>query len=302
MINQTTYQVPEAGIWDYVAEVRPKIESALLLYQPTPFVSAQSRFDEAMHYALFPGGKRLRPVLTMLGAEVVGGSGEDVLPAGSAVEYLHNSSIIFDDLPCMDNAAERRGKSALHVHYGEGLAILVAIALLNTSYKLIIDCGESNKEWAFRAHTEMVNCIEGQVGGQAIDIAKSAYPAVLGDRSKFEAMRNLKATALIRLALRLGAILSGASEQQLGVLSAFADLLGDAYQISDDIADTIEDESLLGSQRHTTFPQAYGKESAKYRVSLLAAEAKKIIKTGFGEVRPAALLCDIADYVAERSS
>lgn len=302
MINETLHQPTQAGVWTYVAEIRPQIENALLRHLPTSFLPAETRFDEALGYAMFPGGKRLRPVLTMLGAEVVGGSGLNVLGAAAAVEYLHNSSLIFDDLPCMDNAKERRGKPALHVGYGEGLAVLIALALLNASYGLVINVSQTEKEFSAIAHGEIVNCVEGQIRGQAVDIAEGSEQGIFSKQGNFEALRNLKATALIRLALRLGAIFSGASQRHLDALSAFADLLGDAYQISDDIADVIEDEALLDNGRQTTFPVASGKESAKSRVISLSEEAKGIIKSEFGSGGPAGLLCDIADYVASRSA
>jgi geranylgeranyl pyrophosphate synthase len=132
-----------------------------------------------------------------------------------------------------------------------------------------------------------------------MDIAQGSSSVVGAD---LEALRNLKATALIRLALRLGAIFSGTDQHHLEVLSAFADLLGEAYQISDDIADVLEDQILVEEGRHTTYAAAFGKEKAQGRVLTLAAEAKDLIRSEFGHSKPAALLCDLADYLVERSA
>src|SRR5436853_2132599 len=263
MINRKTSRSTSAGIWEYVAQVKPEIESALLQHLPVSLLPSQSGFDEALHYAMFPGGKRLRPALTMLAAEAVGGCRSDVLRAAVAVEYLHNSSLIFDDLPCMDNAVERRGKPTLHQRYGEGLAVLVAIALLNASYRLFVNCEDTKSAATLLALGEIVNCIEGQIRGQTLDIAQSASNIVLAE---LETVRNLKATALIRLALRLGPILTGTDQHHLEVLSAFADLLGEAYQLSDDITDVLEDRTMMEDRRPTTFAVAFGGENAQKRV------------------------------------
>src|SRR6201999_960594 len=117
--------------------------------------------------------KRLRPILTILGAELVGGKAESVLPASVAVEFVHTSSLIFDDLPCMDNANKRRGKTSLHEKFGEGLAILVALGFLNASYGLVFVNHHGLPERAMQAHAEIVECVgaAGMIGGQAVDLA-----------------------------------------------------------------------------------------------------------------------------------
>src|SRR5207237_7168343 len=124
-------------LWQYVEKYRPSIEKSLREHLPLAPPKIETKFNEAVEYALFSGGKRLRPVLTLLGAELFGGKPEIILPAASAVEFIHTSSLIFDDLPCMDNSPERRGKTSLHEKFGEGLAILVAIGFLNSAYSLV---------------------------------------------------------------------------------------------------------------------------------------------------------------------
>jgi geranylgeranyl diphosphate synthase type II len=115
MTEETKQNVSEqAGLWHYVEKYKPQIETELQNFLPLAPSQIETEFNKALEYALFPGGKRLRPVLTLLGAEVVGGNAKSVLPAAIAVEFIHSSSLIFDDLPCMDNSAERRGKISLH--------------------------------------------------------------------------------------------------------------------------------------------------------------------------------------------
>ncbi|HMS40044.1 MAG TPA: polyprenyl synthetase family protein, partial [Pyrinomonadaceae bacterium] len=126
-----------AELWQYVEKHRSQIEKSLREFLPLAPSKIETQFNEAVEYALFSGGKRLRPVLTLLGAELFGAKAETVLPAAVAGEFIHTSSLIFDDLPCMDNASERRGKTSLHEKFGEGLAVLVAIGFLNASYGLV---------------------------------------------------------------------------------------------------------------------------------------------------------------------
>ncbi|HNQ14600.1 MAG TPA: polyprenyl synthetase family protein, partial [Pyrinomonadaceae bacterium] len=169
----TGYEEKFSGLGSYVERYRPAIEAALRAHLPLAPAQIESRFNEAVEYALFSGGKRLRPVLTMLGAELVGGNAESVLPAAVAGEYIHTSSLIFDDLPCMDDAEMRRGKTSVHEKFGEGLAVLVAIGFLNASYGLVFVNHANLPERAMLAHAELVECIgaAGMVGGQAVDLA-----------------------------------------------------------------------------------------------------------------------------------
>lgn len=288
-------------LWMYVAEARPGIERALLHYLPTAPARVDQQFNEALRYALFPGGKRLRPVMTLLGAEAVGGCRQSILSAAASVEFVHTSSLIFDDLPCMDDASERRGRAALHLRYGEGLAVLVALALMNASYGLVFDRGsevEVNEGHAIRAHRELVECIgtRGMVAGQAVDLGVGGDD----DSRAFATVRNLKTSALMRLSVCLGAILSGASARQLVALSRFAAFLGEAYQISDDVLDVEEDAA---SRYSATVALAYGVADAKKQAASLVAQAKNALTVEFGpESQPVNLLCEMADYIAQRAA
>lgn len=295
----------QTDLWGYVEESRPMIERALLTHLPTAPARVETLFNDALHYALFPGGKRLRPVLSLLGAELVGGSATEILAAAVAVEYLHTSSLIFDDLPCMDNAIERRGRSPLHMRYGEGLAVLVALALMNASYGLIFAGPVKDTRSAIRAHAELVECIgaSGMVAGQSVDLAAvcrtNSVAGVM--RETDDALRNLKTSALIRLSVRVGAILCGAGETELDALSRFAALLGEAYQTGDDVLDLQEDAALTeGAARRATFALERGAHDARRRINALTSKAKSVLWAEFGETRPAQMLCQMADYIAER--
>jgi geranylgeranyl diphosphate synthase, type II len=288
------------NLWEYIEGVKPLIEKALRENLPLAPSHIETQFNEAIEYAIFPGGKLLRPVLTLLGAEIVGGKVENIVSSSAAVEFVHTSSLIFDDLPCMDNANERRGKESLHEKYGEGLAVLVAIALLNASYGLVFESTNIAAEKQIAAHKELIDCIgaSGLVGGQSVDLAVAKAGKTSISDADFESIRNLKTSSLMRLALRVGAILSGADYLQLNALSRFAELLGDAYQMSDDLIDLNEDLE----HQQDTFALKQGISEAKFRVKSLIEDAKEVLRGEFGNTSPCNLLCALADYIAERKS
>ena len=295
----------DADLWQYVAKYKTPIEDSLRKFLPLAPPNIESEFNEALEYALFPGGKRLRPVLTLLGAEIVGGDAKAVLPSAVAVEFVHSSSLVFDDLPAMDNSPERRGKSSLHEKYGEGLAILVALGLLNASYGLIFVNHQNLPQRAIEAHAELIECIgaAGMVGGQSIDLAmaKTADSGVAAPPDfAFETNRNLKTSALIRLALRVGAILAGADDSQLNSLSRFAGLLGDAYQLGDDLLDLQEDDHVFETQK--TFALNSGRETAERHLKSLVDEARKVLSENFAPSPARNHLAQLAEYLAERKS
>jgi len=292
-------------LWQYVERHKPRIENSLREYLPLAPARIETKFNEAVEYALFSGGKRLRPVLTLLGAELVGGKSEMILPSAAAVEFVHTSSLIFDDLPCMDNSNERRGKTSLHEKYGEGLAILVALGLLNASYSLVFVGNNDSPERAIEAHAEIVECVgaSGMVGGQSVDLAfaKGASGVNFSDDDyNFESVRNLKTSALMRLALRVGAILAGAKHSELAHLSRFAALLGDGYQLSDDLIDLKEDEEIFATKK--TFAINQGEDAAQLKLRNLISEAKQNLIDNFPANDARSCLIQLADYLAERKA
>ncbi len=293
-----------AELWQYVERHRPEIEKSLREHLPLAPPKIETQFNEAVEYALFSGGKRLRPVLTLLGAQLFGGKPEIIMPAAVAGEFIHTSSLIFDDLPCMDNAPERRGKTSLHEKFGEGLAILVAIGFLNASYALVFVNHANLPERAMLAHAEIVECIgaSGMIGGQSVDLARAkGEGAGEGANYNFESVRNLKTSALMRLSLRVGAILAGASHFDLVTLSRFAELLGDAYQLSDDLIDLEEDDVIFGDEQKT-FAISQGKQTADLQLKKITEEAKRTLIDNFLPSEARSCLIQLTDYLTERKA
>jgi geranylgeranyl pyrophosphate synthase len=232
-------------LWNYFFQHRPAIDKSIEHELPTAIPGIETQFDEAVHRAIFPGGKRIRPMITLLGAELFGGSVEKALSAAVAVEFVHTSSLIFDDLPGMDDASHRRGEMSLHKRYSEGLATLVAISYLNTSYRLVAASEHLDRDQVVAAITEIVDCVgpAGMVAGQSLDLhIRGANHVPTAEKQR---LQNLKTSALIRLSLILGAIFAGADAESIQSLKRFALILGDAYQKSDDLLDLNEDEKYV---------------------------------------------------------
>lgn len=294
-------KISGTGLWQFAEKHRPRIEHSLDENLPLAPATVETRFNEAVRYAVFPGGKRLRPMLTLLGAELFSGDTGNVLHAAAAVEFIHTSSLIFDDLPCMDNSQNRRGQLSMHEKFGEGLSNLVAIGFLNQSYRLVTLHEGVKSRRSVDAVLEIVDCVgpAGMVGGQSVDlmIATEAECKICAV-NKFGAIQNLKTSSLIRLALRLGAILSGAKGGELETLSLFAESLGQAYQISDDIIDIEQDGSLSGKVHHSN-----GNGAAAPSPNALAEaieRAKAILTDNFAPCEARNCLSQLVDYVAAR--
>ncbi len=231
----------------------------------------------------------MRPCLTLLGAEIVGGLPDDIFHLATITEFIHTSSLIFDDLPCMDNSPKRRGRDSLHMVYGEGLAILVAIGLLNASYDLVYFDLNFPVDTILNIQAEIVESIgaNGMVGGQSIDIAfsRSTNPKS-DDHTQQEKLKNLKTSALIKLSLLMGAIAAKASDKELQSLSEFAYLMGNAYQMRDDFIDQEEDkqkpENIINFKEH---------------LSEIVEESKSILISNYVDNRARSCLLDFADVI-----
>lgn len=296
----TSQRAEHLELWMYLDAHRDAIEKQLEGNVPAVPVEVGTHFNEAAEYALFSGGKRLRPLLTLLGCEIVGGNPRMVLPAAAASEFIHTSSLIFDDLPSMDDAPERRGKESLHEKFGEGLAVLVGLAFLSDAYGLISRCEEASPETKGAAILEMIECVgpHGMIGGQAADLAL----AVSGVTERVsEDVRNLKTSALMRLTLVVGAILGGGTPTQLECLREFAILLGEAYQLSDDLLDLEEDSKIFSG---TSKPMGLegGIEELKAALHEKVEKAKDRLSSGFAESTPRTCLLQVADYLSSRES
>ena len=232
---------------------------------------------EAMRYSLLAGGKRLRPVLTQAFCELCGGTAEQALPFAAAVEMVHTYSLIHDDLPCMDNDDFRRGKPTNHRVYGEAKAVLAGDALLTAAFSHLASA-QLPAQQIVQAVSVLSQCAGelGMVGGQVLDM--DAETRECTEREVYE-IQSRKTGALISAACRLGVIAAGGSQAQQDAAGAYADAVGLAFQIEDDILDVVGDAQKLGKAvgvdgKKNTFVRLYGVEKCR---QMIASETEKAV-------------------------
>ena len=266
------------------------------------------RLRDSMNYSLLAGGKRLRPVLCMSGAELFGMNPERVMPMAAAFEMVHTASLIHDDLPCMDNDTLRRGKPTNHVVYGETLALLAGDALFLYAFETALD-GLIKEGIAPERCAAAVSLFSkalgpsGICGGQVLDTDEASR---LDDSDFVTQIASMKTMVLIRAALASGAILAGADGEDLHCIMNYGRCTGIAFQVADDILDCVGDQAQMGKtlgkdaqQGKRTYVQAYGLDGARRILHDLTCEAADSIAR-FGQ--KAEFLRLLALYLENRTN
>ena len=262
----------------------------------------QKELLDAMRYSLLAGGKRIRPLLLMKFCETSGGDRAAALPAACGIEMLHTYSLIHDDLPCMDNDDLRRGKPTCHKAFGETNAVLAGDALQSAAYFSVLSAPVTPERTAAMAKTLAYAAAEqGMCGGQYLDTSKEGLPVT--EEELYEIHR-LKTGALLRAACVMGVQCAGGTPEQVSAAEAFAMNLGLAFQIRDDVLDTISTEDELGkpigsdaAEKKMTFVSLLGIEECGRLVHLHTEKAKKAIAGHFADTE---FLCWLADLLADR--
>lgn len=271
-------------------EKAEKIEAVIAGYLPKE-EGYQKRVEEAMNYSILAGGKRLRPMLLKETFDMFGGKGRIAEPFMAAIEMVHTYSLVHDDLPCMDNDEYRRGRKTTHVVYGEGMAVLAGDGLLNfafeTAVKAFLLAGEGEMEKIAKALAVFAGKagIYGMIGGQTADIeAENAEDEATEELLLF--IHEHKTAALIQSAMMTGAILAGASAEEIEKVEKCAYNIGLAFQIQDDILDVTGSLETLGKEtgsdeknKKTTYVTLKGMEEAKKEVKRLSEEAVAIVSS-----------------------
>ena len=203
---------------------------------------------EAMTYACAAGGKRIRPVLTMEFCRLTCGETARALPFAAAVEMIHSYSLIHDDLPCMDNSPMRRGKPAVHMAFGENMAVLAGDALLNRAFEILLrpsECGAVTAKQTLAAASALAEAagIAGMVGGQTIDLRYEGQPV---DLSLLETLQRGKTAALLIASCVMGAIIGGGTPEQIEAARQYGENIGLCFQIVDDILDVTSTPEQMG--------------------------------------------------------
>jgi len=254
---------------------------------------------EAMRYSVMAGGKRLRPMLALYAYAANDKDPLDIIKPACALEYIHTYSLIHDDLPCMDDDDLRRGKPTVHKKFSEAIAVLAGDALHAYAFELLGTAGES------RIVSEVAQAIgtSGMLGGQICDIMAENKAVSLDE---IERIHSRKTGALIRVSLRIGAILGGMNEKDLEYLTRYGEKLGLAFQIMDDILDVIGETGVMGktvgkdnADGKATYPRVAGLKQSEKIARELVDSAKKDIRN---MIRPFKVFEMLSDLVISRRS
>ncbi len=263
--------------------VEPALDRALPSEDAWP-----ETIHRAVRYSLFAGGKRIRPVLALAAGEAVGGVREEVMPLACAVEMIHTYSLVHDDLPAMDDDDLRRGQPTSHRVFGEAVAILAGDALLTRAFHLLSEIPPDWDETRIRRRLEATAVLgeasgtTGLIGGQVMDL-ESEGRAI--DAASLEALHRAKTGALLSACVRGGAILGGAGEADLTLLTRYGAAIGLAFQVVDDILDTTEGAEQLGKTAgkdeaagKATYVSVHGLERAREMATALRREALEALE------------------------
>lgn len=250
-----------------------------------PETNPQAKVLEAMRYSLEAGGKRIRPLLVLAFCRACGGDVQKALKPALAIEMIHTYSLIHDDLPAMDDDDYRRGRLSCHKAFDEATAILAGDALNVLPFELLSTDTTLPAETRVSLIAELANAAgaEGMIGGQVIDIANETRTDV--DQNNLVNMYAHKTGALIRVACTMGCMVAGANDKMLTAATEYAQRLGLAFQIVDDILDVTGTPELLGkpigsdaAHHKTTFVTLLGLEGAKAEASRLTEEALRLLE------------------------
>ena len=263
---------------------------------------------KGMEYAILNGGKRLRPFLLFVTLELLNQNIEKGIKSAIALEMIHSYSLVHDDLPALDNDDYRRGKLTTHKVFGEAEGILIGDSLLTYAFYVL-----SQKNLEFLSSEQLVNIIsktseyagiDGMIGGQMIDIQSENKKI---DLETLKYIHSHKTGKLIKLPIEIACIIANLEKDKREVLEEYADLIGLAFQVKDDILDvegTFEDLGKpVGSDvdlRKATYPSILGMEESKKILNNTVEKAKEIIKTKFGEEKGKVLI-SLADFIKNRN-
>lgn len=301
--DAANFKTPPFDLTAYLAERRQLVEAALDASLP---VTYPETVYESMRYSLLAGGKRLRPILCLATCELAGGTVEMAMPTACALEMIHTMSLIHDDLPLMDDDDFRRGRLTNHKVYGEDVAVLAGDALLSYAFEYTATATQgvpADQVLQVIAGLGKAVGAAGLVGGQIVDLASEGQSNISLETLNF--IHTHKTAALLEIAVTSGAMLAGASSDMVERLARYAQNIGLAFQIVDDILDITATSEELGKSagkdlraQKATYPSLWGLEESRRRAHDLVESAKSELN-GLGSL--SLPLAAIADYIVIRT-
>lgn len=289
---------------DYLAKKKQLVEQAL---DESLQIAKPEKIYEAMRYSLLAGGKRLRPILCLATCELMSGNIDSAIPTACALEMIHTMSLIHDDLPAMDNDDYRRGKLTNHKVYGEDIAILAGDGLLSHAFEYVAlktDNVSADKIVKVIGILGKAVGAEGLVGGQVMDLSAEGNPDISAET--LTSIHRRKTGALLEACVTSGAILAGAKEDDLNRLTIYAQNIGLAFQIIDDILDITATTEELGktagkdiTAEKATYPKLWGIETSQLKAEELANQAIEQLAVYQEKALP---LRAIAEFIVKRKN
>lgn len=266
-------------IENYITQKKKLIDRALDRFLPSVKAKPQV-IHRAMRYAVFSGGKRIRPIFTIASFEVCGGGAKSILPVACAIELIHTYTLIHDDLPCMDNDDYRRGKLSCHKKFGEDIALLAGDALLTLSFQLL---SEAERLEVVREVSGRVGTY-GTIGGQVVDVKRHSARRI-AHRVELDYIASHKTGALFEVAVKVAGVFKKVSKQKIDALANFGKDIGFSFQLTDDLIDG------------DGFVKVFGRSETEKKAAFLIGRAKSHLKI-FGN-RTGQLL-ELADLILDR--
>lgn len=289
----------------YLDTEREQINLALKAYVGRLCLSAQ--LQSALLYSLLSGGKRLRPILCLAAAHTINGDNRKAMPAACAVEMIHAYSLIHDDLPALDDDDLRRGQPTSHKYFDEATAILSGDALLNMAFEVLSEAALADEAPAAREWLKVVYVIssasgcQGMIEGQRRDLH---FEGEIIEKDELKSLHRLKTGALIRAAVHCGTLLSGGTQSQTDALIRYAENIGLAFQVVDDVLNVTGDPELMGKavgsdalRQKNTYPALMGLAASRQYASELIDSALQALEIFDNKADP---LRAIATYIIER--
>lgn len=292
---------------EYLKEKKELIEKTIDSYLGE--FSYPNVIAEGMRYAVLNGGKRIRPVLILMTLDILGKDETLGLPSGAALEMIHSYSLVHDDLPALDNDDYRRGKLTTHKKFGEAQGILIGDSLLTHAFNVLTEKNEGvisdKKIVEIVKLTSSYAGINGMIGGQTVDVESEGKKI---DMETLKYIHKNKTGKLLRLPIEIGCVIGDASKEIREKLEEYADLIGLAFQIKDDILDVEGDFEKLGKPvgsdaelEKSTYPSLIGMDESKKLLDETLEKAKKIIADNFSEEK-GKILIELADFIGKRDN
>ena len=302
---ETTDLANERELRRFLIETRTRVDAELDRFLPAESVPP-FKLHAAIRWSVFAGGKRFRPLLLLAVGQTFGAAVDQLLATACALELIHTYSLIHDDLPSMDDDDLRRGRATCHVQFDEATAILAGDVLQTLAFKIVSEDGELSAETRVRLLATIARAAgtpDGMVAGQALDLEAESRDV---NAEELEQIHRLKTGALVIAAARCGAIIAGASENELEAITEYAAQLGLLFQITDDILDVTSTAEAIGKtpgkdmrSEKATYPHLHGIDEARELALRVHRQARATLEQ---IQRPTGQLSAIADYILNRTT